>query len=117
LEKSSRYAAKGTKQEEDPLAPLRRAMEGIADMAQAVAKLQAEPSEANLRDLGREMNEARRSMQSLGRVLMLSQDPTLAARAHELVAEAKEAMERAAAGEGNPSEDGGYPRRLWHHGR
>jgi hypothetical protein len=67
LEKSTRYTAKGAEQEEDPLAPLRRAMEGIVDMAQAVAKLQAEPSEAKLRDLSREMNEARGSMQSLER--------------------------------------------------
>jgi hypothetical protein len=47
-------------------------MEGIAYLAQALPRLEAEPNEANLRSLGREMNEAKGSMISIGRVLMLS---------------------------------------------
>jgi hypothetical protein len=38
------------------------------------------------------LNVAKGSLLSLGRVLMLSQDRTLAAIAHELVAEAEEAI-------------------------
>ncbi len=56
-------------------------------------KLKAEPSKANLRDLGRELTEVKGSVQSFGQALMLSQDPTLTASAHELLAEAKEAIQ------------------------
>ncbi len=58
-------------------------MEGIADLAQALIRLEAEPSKASLRSLSRELNEAKGSMMLLGRVLMLSQDPALAASVHE----------------------------------
>jgi hypothetical protein len=36
--------------------PVIRVMEGIADLAQALTSLEAEPNEANLRSLGQEMN-------------------------------------------------------------
>jgi hypothetical protein len=88
LDESSGYTATGAKQDEDLLAPLRRAMEGIADLVQALDKLEAEPSEANLRGLGRGMNEIKGNVQSLGRALILSQD-----LAHKLVAEAEEAVQ------------------------
>jgi hypothetical protein len=42
--------------------------------------------------LGRDLNEAKGSLMSLGWVLMLSQDPPLVASAHQLVAEAEEAI-------------------------
>jgi hypothetical protein len=71
---------------------LRRTMGGIPDLAQAITKLEAEPNEANLRILGREMNEAKGSMMSQGWILMLSQDLTPAANAHEVVAGAEEAI-------------------------
>jgi hypothetical protein len=92
LEMSGRYTERGAEEDEDPLAPLRKAMEGIADLAQALTRLEVEPNEANLRSFGREMNEAKGSMMSLDRVLMLSQDPALVACAHELVTEAEEAL-------------------------
>ncbi len=89
---SGRYTGKGAEEEEDPLVPLRRAMEDIADLVQGLTKLEAMPNEANLRNLGREMNKAKGSMMLLGQVLMLNQDPTLAASAHKLVAKAEEAI-------------------------
>jgi hypothetical protein len=92
LEMSGRYMGKGAEKEEDPLVPLRRAMEDIADLVQGLTKLEAKPNKANLRNLGREMNKAKGSMMLLGQVLMLNQDPTLAASAHKLVAEAEEAI-------------------------
>ncbi len=52
MEESGRYTERGTEEDDDPLTPLRRAMEGIADLAQALTKLEAEPNEANLRILG-----------------------------------------------------------------
>jgi hypothetical protein len=52
MEESGRYTERGTEKDGDPLTPLRRAMEGIADLAQALTKLEAEPNEANLRILG-----------------------------------------------------------------
>ncbi len=53
LDELSRYMVAGAKHEEDPLAPLRRAMEGIADLAQALDKLEVSlvkpTSEASVR--------------------------------------------------------------------
>jgi hypothetical protein len=51
MEESGRYMKRGTEEDNNPLMPLRRAMEGIADLAQALTKLGAEPKEANLRIL------------------------------------------------------------------
>jgi hypothetical protein len=85
LDDSRGYAVMGTEHEEDPLVPLRRAVEGVAELIQGVEKLEAEPSEANLRDLALELAEVKGS---LGRVLMLSQDLTIAVSAHELLVEA-----------------------------
>jgi phosphohistidine phosphatase SixA len=67
-------------------------VEGVARLMQAVEKFEAEPTEANLRDLARELAEVKGSVQSLGQALMLSHDPTLAAGARELLVEAKEAI-------------------------
>jgi hypothetical protein len=93
MEKSDRYMERGTDEDDGPLLPLRRAMGGIADLAQAITELEAEPNEANLKLLGRDLNETKNSLMLLGRVLMLSQDSTLVASAHALVAEAKEAIQ------------------------
>jgi hypothetical protein len=92
MEKSGRCMGRGTDEDDSPLVALRRAMGGIADYVQAITELGAEPNEDNLRLLGQDLNKARGSLMSLGRTLMLSQDPTLAASAHELVAEAEEAL-------------------------
>jgi hypothetical protein len=92
LDESRGYAVIGAEHEEDPLVPLRRAVEDVAELMQGVEKLEAEPSEANLRGLPQELAEGKRSIQSLGRALMLSQDPTIAVSAHELLVEAGEAI-------------------------
>ncbi len=73
-------------------------MDGVADLMQALEKLEAEPKEANLRDIGQELNKVKGSVQSLGQALMLSQDPTLAANAHELVTKAEEAIRQRGSG-------------------
>jgi hypothetical protein len=57
-----------------------------------LTNIEAEPNETNLRSYGQEMSKAKGSMMSLGRVLMLSQDTTLAVSVHELVAEAEETI-------------------------
>jgi hypothetical protein len=64
---SGRYTGKGAEEEEDPLVSLRRAMEDIADLVQGLTKLEAMPNEANLRNLGREMNKAKGSMIDVAR--------------------------------------------------
>ncbi len=92
MEKMGGYTERGTDEDDGPLVPLRRATGGIAALAEVIMVLEAEPSEDKLRLLGRDLNEAKGSLMSLGQVLMLSQDPTLAASAHEVVAEAEEAI-------------------------
>ncbi len=92
LEKMGRYMERGTDEDDSPLAPLRRAIGGIADLGEVITELEAEPSEDKLRLLGRELNQARGSLMSLGQVLTLSQDPTLTASAHQPVTEAEEAI-------------------------
>jgi hypothetical protein len=92
MEKSGRYMERGTDEDDGPLVPLRRAMGKKVDLVQAITELETKPNEANLRLLGQDLNEVKGSLMSLGRVLMLSQDAALAASAHELVVEAKEAI-------------------------
>jgi hypothetical protein len=92
LDEASRYVVAGAEHKDDSLAPLRRAIDEIVDLMQALEKLEAESSEVILRDLGRELAEVKGSVQSLGWALMLSQDLTLAVSAHELLAEAEEAI-------------------------
>jgi hypothetical protein len=75
-----------------PLSPLRKAVEKALELAQAVKRLGPELSEADLRDLARELTGVRGKVQSLGRVLILNQDPSLAAEAHELIMEGEEAI-------------------------
>ncbi len=59
MEKSGRYMERGTDEDDGPLLPLRRAMGGLADLTQGITELEAEPNEANLRLLGRDLNEAK----------------------------------------------------------
>jgi hypothetical protein len=92
LDESRGYAVIGAEHQVDPVVPLRRAVEGVAELMQGVEKLEAEPSESNLRDLAWELAEVKGSIQSLGRSLMLSQDPTIAGSAHELLVEAGEVI-------------------------
>ncbi len=92
MEKSGRYMERGTDEDGGPLVPLRRVMGVIADLVQAITELETKPNKSNLRLLGRDLNEVKGSLMSLGRVLMLSQEAALAASTHELVADAQEAI-------------------------
>jgi hypothetical protein len=83
---------KEVEEESGPLVPLRKAMEGIVDLNEAIANLEDKPGKDRLRLLGRGLNGAKGALMLLGRALMMSQDPTLVAGAHELVAEAKEVI-------------------------
>jgi hypothetical protein len=87
MDKVGTYMKKETEEKDNPLVPLRRAMEGIADLGEAIAKLEKEPSKDRLRLLGRGLSGAKGNLMLLGRALMLSQELTLAAGAHELAAE------------------------------
>ncbi len=65
LDKANKYAVIGVEHEEDPLVPLRKALEGAADIMQMLEKLKANPS-----DLGRELNGVKRSVQSLREAML-----------------------------------------------
>jgi hypothetical protein len=80
------------KQVQDLLGLLRKAMERAMELAQMVERLEPEPSEAGLRNLAQELPGVRGKVQSFGRILILNQDPSLAAYAHELIVEAEEAI-------------------------
>jgi hypothetical protein len=67
-------------------------MEKVADLNKTAARAEDEPEEAGLRALGRKLSQVKGDLLLLGRALMLSQDPSLAAEAHELVKEAEEAI-------------------------
>ncbi len=53
-------------------------------MNEAIAKAKDAPEEESLCDLGRRLGEMRKELVSLGRVLIRSQDLSLAAEAHDL---------------------------------
>jgi hypothetical protein len=67
-------------------------MEEITNLGEAIAKSEDKLDEDRLRFLGQGLSGARGNLMSLGRALMLSQDPTLAAGTHELIPEAEEAI-------------------------
>ncbi len=72
---------------EDDRGPLRKAMGKISGLNKDVARM-----EDRLRPLGRELSKAKRELMLLGRVLMMSQDSSLAANAHEMTSEAEDAI-------------------------
>jgi hypothetical protein len=80
------------KEKDGPFAPLRKAMEEIADLCEAVVKSEDKPDEDRLRFLGRGLSGAMGNLMSLGWALMLSQDLFLAVGARELIEEAEEAI-------------------------
>jgi hypothetical protein len=72
---------------------LRKAMEEVADLNEAVTRAKYRPEEERLRPLGRELSRMSGDlMMSLGWALVMSQDPSLAAGAQELFGEAEEAI-------------------------
>jgi hypothetical protein len=82
MDKVSPYMKTVIDEKDDPLAPLRRVMEEVVNLSEAVAKSEDKLDEERLRFLGRGLSGAKGNLMSLGRALMLSQDPSLAARAH-----------------------------------
>lgn len=72
---------------------MRRVMGGgVGDLHEAAVKAENKPEEVRLRAIGRKLREVKADLMSLGRALILSQDPSLAAEAQELVREIKEAI-------------------------
>jgi hypothetical protein len=63
-----------------------------ANLNEAVARAQDSPEEERLRALGRELSKVKRDLMLLERVLMMSQDPSLVAGAHQLAREAKDTI-------------------------
>jgi hypothetical protein len=92
LEQFRGYGKDVANKEEDVLGPLRRAMGRIASLNEAVNVAKAAPEEGELRDLGWKLGLAKRELMALGRDLMMSQVPTLAAKAHDLAGEAGDAI-------------------------
>jgi hypothetical protein len=92
MDKVGPYVRTVADEKEGGLGPLRRIMEKVADLNEAAPRAEDKPEEAGLRALGRKLSRVNGDLLSLGRALMLSQDLSLAAEAHELVGEAEEAI-------------------------
>jgi hypothetical protein len=92
LQKVSGYGRDVANEKEDALGPLRRAMGKVASLSEAVSKAKNMPEEEGLHDLGQKLDVTRRELMLLGWVLIMSQDLSLAAEAHDLVGEAEDAI-------------------------
>jgi hypothetical protein len=92
LEKVSLCMRTRASTKEDALSPLRRAVGKVVGLNEAIARMEDAPEEEGLRALGRELSKVKKELMSLGRILMMSQDPSLAAGAHELAGEAEDAI-------------------------
>jgi hypothetical protein len=92
LQQVSGYRKDVANEKEDALGPLRRMMGKVASLKEAVNEAKGTPEEEGLRDLGQKLGMAKRELMSLGWDLITSQDPSLAAEAHELVREAEDAI-------------------------
>jgi hypothetical protein len=92
LEKVSPYMRTVASEKEDALGPLRRAMGKVAGLNEAITRVEDAPEEEGLRALGRDLIRVKRELMSLGWVLMMSQDLSLVAGAHELAGEAEDAI-------------------------
>ncbi len=92
MDKVSPYMRTVAEKKDDPLAPQRWAMEEVANLSEAVVEAEDMPDDERLRFLGRGLSRAKGNLMSLGRALMLSQDPSQATGAHDLIGEAEEAI-------------------------
>jgi cob(I)alamin adenosyltransferase len=79
-------------EKEGAIGPLRIAMGKVAELNKAITMAEDKPEEARLRTLGRELSKVKGDLMLLGQALMMIQDPSLAAGAHELVGEAEDAI-------------------------
>jgi hypothetical protein len=64
----------------------------VANLIEAVNLAKDSPEEGRLRDLGRKLGVAKKELMALGRDLMMSQGPALAAEAHHLAGEAEDTI-------------------------
>ncbi len=92
LQQVSGYGRDVANEEKDGLGPLRRAMGKVTSLKEAINGAKGVPEEGGLRDLGQKLGKAKRELMSLGRDLITSQDPSLAAEAHELVGEVEDTI-------------------------
>jgi hypothetical protein len=92
LEKVSPYRKTAASEKEDALGPLQKAMGKVAGLNKAIARMEDGPEKEGLRAMGWELSGAKRGLMLLGPVLMMSQDPSLAAEAHKLAGEAEDAI-------------------------
>jgi hypothetical protein len=92
LVKVSPYMRTMASEKEDALGPLRRVMGKVADLNEAIGRVEDAPVEERLMALGRELSQVKRELMLLGRVLMMSQDLSLATGAHKLAGEAEDAI-------------------------
>jgi hypothetical protein len=92
LQQVSGYGRDVASEKEDALVSLRRVMGKVASLNEAINKAQDVPEEGGQRDLGRKLGMAKKELMSLGRNLIMCQEPSLAAESHELVGEAVDAI-------------------------
>jgi hypothetical protein len=92
MNKASPYMRTVADEQDDPLAPLRRVMEEVANLNEAISNSEDKPDKERLRSLGCGLSGGKGNLMSLGQSLMLSQDPSLAAGAHELIQEDEKAI-------------------------
>jgi hypothetical protein len=76
----------------DSLAPLRKAIETVTHLTEAVAKEIQDPSEERLRDLARKLGTAKKEIMALSRSLMVGQAASIATEANRLASRAGEAI-------------------------
>ncbi len=76
----------------DSLAPLRKAVETVTHLTEAMAKEIQDPSEERLRDLARKLGTAKKEMMTLSRSLMVGQAASIATEANRLASDAGEAI-------------------------
>jgi hypothetical protein len=76
----------------DSLAPLRKAIETVTHLTEAVAKEIQDPSEERLRDLARKPGTGKKKIMSLSRSLMVGQAASIVTEANRLASDAGEAI-------------------------
>jgi hypothetical protein len=78
----------------DQLGPLRAALDRVIELAQLVKGFKLEPSETELKGIGRELASSKVRVQSLARPLMRSDNLAVAREVHKMAREADEVTSR-----------------------
>ncbi len=74
----------------DMLGPLTASFDRVVELAQLVEGFKLEPSEVELKGIGKELANSKAKAQTLTWPLIRSENPIIAGKAHELVREADE---------------------------